>query len=61
MQGKQSRMVILGVTEYQIKQIVKKLLLPLCAIAQHHNGARRNDSLLRPGPVPLDYSMLKVW
>ena len=34
---------------YQIKQIVKKLLLPHHAMTQHRNGALRNDSLLRPG------------
>ena len=32
-----------------MKQVVKKILLSLRAMAQHHNGAIRNDSLLRPG------------
>ena len=43
-----------------MKQIVKKLLLSLRAMAQHNNGAIRNDSLLRQGPAPLDYLMLTV-
>ena len=43
----------LSLHEYQIKQIVKKLLLSLRVMAQHHNGAIRNDSLLRPGPRTL--------
>ena len=43
----------LRLPEYQIKQIVMKLLLSLRAMAQHHNGAIRNDSLLRPGPRTL--------
>ena len=29
-------------------------------MAQHHNGAIRNDSLLRAGPAPWDNSMLRV-
>ena len=46
--------------EYQIKLIVKKLLLSLRAMAQHHNGAFRNDSCLRPPPpASWDYSLLK--
>ena len=43
----------LRLPEYQIKQIVKKLLLSLRTMAQHHNGAIRNKSLLRPGPRTL--------
>ena len=39
--------------EYQIKQIAKNLVLSLRAKAQHHNGAIRNDLLLRPGPRTL--------
>ena len=39
--------------EYKIKQSVKKLLLSLRAMAQHHNVAILNDSLLRPGPRTL--------
>ena len=31
----------------------QKLLLSFCAMAQHHNGAIRNDSLLRPAPRTL--------
>ena len=40
--------------EYKLfKQIIKKLLLSLRGMAQHHNGAIRNDSMLPPGLLTL--------
>ena len=50
----------LRLPEYQIKQIVTKLLLSLRAMAQHHNGAIRNDSLLRSGPRTLTLFDVKI-